>query len=263
MRLLVSVASAAEASAALAGGADVIDAKDALAGALGAVAIHVLCEIHAAVAGARLVTAALGDAADEAAIERAAHEFAAAGAAFVKIGFAGIAGAGRVAALTAAAVRGVKAGSDGNGGVVAVAYADADRAASLAPAALVEVAARAGAEGVLLDTADKDGPGLRGLVAPGALAAWVAEAHQTGLLVALAGKLTADDLPFVRDAGADIAGVRGAACVGGRTGRVSADRVLLLRRVVHGGAWGRHEAHEDARKPNSLRAPLRSSCLRE
>src|SRR6267142_372511 len=160
MRLLVSVASAAEASVALAGGAD---------------------EIDAAVVGRRPVTAALGDGSDEAAIERAAHEFAAAGAAFVKVGFAGIAGAGRVAALTAAAVRGVKAGSDGNGGVVAVAYADADRAASLAPAALVEVAARAGAEGVLLDTADKDGPGLRGLVAPGALAAWVAEAHQTGL----------------------------------------------------------------------------------
>jgi (5-formylfuran-3-yl)methyl phosphate synthase len=243
MRLLVSVASAAEASAALAGGADVIDAKDALAGALGAVSMEVLREIHAAVASRRPVTAALGDAADEAAIERAAREFAAAGAAFVKVGFSGIASAGRVAALTAAAVRGARAGS--GGGVVAVAYADADRAASLAPAALVEVAARAGAEGVLLDTADKGGPGLRGLVAPGALVAWVAEAHQTGLLVALAGKLTTDDLPFVRDAGADIAGVRGAACVGGRTGRVAADRVRLLMGVVRGVQRGVH--HEDTK----------------
>jgi uncharacterized protein (UPF0264 family) len=231
MRLLVSVASASEASAALAGGADVIDAKDSQAGALGAVSVEVLREIHAAVAGARPVTAALGDAANEAAIERAACAFAAAGAVLVKVGFAGIAGARRVAALTAAAVRGARAGSDGKSSVVAVAYADADRGASLAPAALVEVTARAGAEGVLLDTADKSGPGLRGLVAPGALAAWVAEAHQAGLLVALAGKLTADDLPFVRDAGADIAGVRGAACVGGRTGRVAADRVRLLRAI--------------------------------
>ena len=234
MRLLVSVSSAAEASAALAGGADVIDAKEPLAGALGAVSMKVLREIHAAVAGARMVTAALGDAADEAAIERAAGEFVAAGAVLVKVGFAGIASAGRVAALTAAAVRGARAGGDGKGGVVAVAYADADPAASLTPAALMEVTARAGAEGVLLDTADKSGPGLRGLLAPSALAAWVAEAHKSGLLVALAGKLTADDLPFVRDAGADIAGVRGAACLGGRSGTVAADRVRLLTRVVRG-----------------------------
>jgi uncharacterized protein (UPF0264 family) len=228
MRLLVSVTCAAEASAALAGGADLIDAKDPQAGALGAVSAEVLREIYAAVAGQRPVTAALGDASDEAAIERAARTFVAAGAALVKVGFAGIASAGRVATLTTAAVRGARAVSEGNG-VVAVAYADADRAASLAPADLVKIAARAGAQGLLLDTADKVGPGLRGLIAPGEIAAWVAEAHDAGLFVALAGKLTADDLPFVRNAGADIAGVRGAACDGGRTGRVAADRVLLLR----------------------------------
>lgn len=229
MHLLVSVASAAEASAALAGGADVIDAKDSSAGALGAVSLDVLRAIRGRVAGARPLTAALGDAADEAAIEHAAHAFAAAGAALVKVGFAGIATAGRVAALTTAAVRGARAGSHEKSGVVAVAYADADHAACLALAAFVDAAARAGAAGVLLDTADKEGPGLRGLIAPDALAAWVARAHQSGLLVALAGKLTAEDLPFVRDTGADIAGVRGAACDGGRTGRVSADKVCVLR----------------------------------
>ena len=229
MRLLVSVASAAEASAALAGGADVIDAKDPLAGALGPVSREVLREIHAALAGERLVTAALGDATDEHAIERAAREFAAAGAGLVKVGFARIASAERVTRLIAAAVRGATAGNDGHGGVVAVAYADGDRALNLAPTALVEVAARVGARGVLLDTADKNGPGLRGLVAHDALVAWVGEAHEAGLLVALAGKLTAGDIPFVRDAGADIAGVRGAACDGGRAGSVSADKVRLLR----------------------------------
>ena len=44
----------------------------------------------------------------------------------------------------------------------------------------------------------------------------------------MAGKLTADDLGFVRNAGADIAGVRGAACEGGRTGRVTVEKVRLL-----------------------------------
>jgi uncharacterized protein (UPF0264 family) len=228
MRLLVSVASAAEGSAALAGGADIVDAKDPLAGALGAVHVEVLRAIHATVAGRRPVSAALGDAADEAAIERAARAFAAAGADLVKVGFAGITSAERLAALVAATVRGAREGGDGHAGVIAVRYADADCAASLAPDTLVKLAAR-GAQGVLLDTADKSGPGLRRLVAPDTLAAWVAVAHDAGLLVALAGKLTSDDLAFVRDAGADIAGVRGAACDGGRTGRVAADRVRLLR----------------------------------
>ena len=100
----------------------------------------------------------------------------------------------------------------------------------------MDVAARAGAAGVLLDTADKSGPGLRQLVQPATLAAWVADAHEAGLFVALAGRLTADDLPFVRDAGADIAGVRGAACDGGRTGRVTADRVSRLLAVPARGA---------------------------
>ena len=226
MRLLVSVANAADASAALAGGADIIDAKDPLAGALGPVHVGVLRAIHAIVAGARPVTAALGDAAGEAAIERAAHAFTAAGADLVKVGFAGVRCAERLAALVTSAVRGAKTGGRGHAGVIAVWYADADHGASLA--SLPELAAR-GAEGVLLDTADKSGPGLRGLVAPDALAAWVARAHDAGLLVALAGKLTADDLAFVRNAGADIAGVRGAACDGGRAGRVGADRVRRLR----------------------------------
>jgi uncharacterized protein (UPF0264 family) len=229
MRVLVSVTSAAEAAAALAGGADLIDAKNPATGPLGAVSAEAFREICAAVAGMRPVTAALGDAGDEATLECAARAFATAGAALVKVGFAGIATASCVVTLIAAAVRGATQGSSGQCGVVAVAYADAERATSIAPAPLAEIAARAGATGVLLDTADKGGPGLRELIPARALGSWVAAAHDNGLLVALAGKLTAADLPFVRDCGADIAGVRGAACESGRTGRVTADRVRLLR----------------------------------
>jgi (5-formylfuran-3-yl)methyl phosphate synthase len=244
MHLLVSVTSAVDAAAALAGGADLVDAKDPAAGALGAVSIEQFRRIVATVAGARPVTAALGDAVDEPAIEQTARAFAATGAAFVKIGFAGIDSADRIASLIAAAVGGVKIGDAPvfrkvalaglkscatSTHLVAVAYADADRAGSISPLRLVDVAARAGATGVLLDTFDKQQGGLRELVAWRALADWVASAHDTGLFVAVAGKLTASDLPYVRDAGADIAGVRGAACDGGRTGHVTANRVRLLR----------------------------------
>jgi uncharacterized protein (UPF0264 family) len=242
MRLLVSVASEADALAALAGGADIIDAKDPRAGALGAVHLAVLRAIHTVVAGRRPVTAALGDAADEAAIERAADAFTAAGADLVKVGFGASPGE-RIARLVSAAVRGAKNGGR-NAGVVAVAYADAAPAASLPE--LLEWA-ELGAAGVLLDTADKNGPGLRALVAPGTLAAWVTSAHEAGLFVALAGQLTADDLAFVREAGADIAGVRGAACHGGRTGRVEADRVRRLRTLC--GPTRDHRAAPSAAGP--------------
>ena len=224
MRLLVSVANAEEATAALAGGADIIDAKDPSSGALGAVTATVLREICRVVRSARPVTAALGDASDTAAIERSAREFASSGAAFVKIGFAGVESPLKITDLIAAAVHGARSGGDSTG-VVAVAYADT----GIAFDDLVAAAAPGGAEGVLIDTADKDGPGLRQLVTPHTLARWVATARDAGLFMAVAGKLTAGDLLFVRESGADIAGVRGAACDKGRNGRVAAARVRLLR----------------------------------
>jgi uncharacterized protein (UPF0264 family) len=226
MKLLVSVADASEAAAAMAGGADIIDAKNPRHGALGAVSLAALGRIAARVDGVRPLSAALGDATDEVAIERQARAFAAAGARFVKVGFAGAAGFDRVAALTAHAVRGAAAA--GGSGVVAVAYADADRASRIGRDTVLDAAVAAGAVGVLLDTADKAGRGLRALVTPAALSAWVARAHAANLFAALAGKLTADDLRFARDAGADIAGVRGAACEAGRTSRVSTDKVREL-----------------------------------
>jgi (5-formylfuran-3-yl)methyl phosphate synthase len=237
MRLLVSVTGAAESVAALAGGADVIDAKDPEKGALGAVSLEVLGEIRAAVDGRRMVTAALGDASDVDALELAAREFAARGADLVKVGFAGIDEEQCVAELIEAAVRGCRAAGDGRSGVVAVAYADENafartsvgKSRGIVAVGLVDVAARAGARGVLLDTADKSGAGLTALWTSAELSAWVARAHAHGLIAALAGKLAAEDLPIVRDTGAEIVGVRGAACEGGRSGRVSAHRVRALR----------------------------------
>jgi len=110
--------------------------------------------------------------------------------------------------------------------VVAVGYADATD--GISRDALIDIAAEAGARGVLLDTAEKTGPGLRRLVDQRALGAWVTRARSAGLLVALAGRLSAEDLPFVIAAAPDIVGVRGAACDGGRAGRVSAARVRQL-----------------------------------
>jgi uncharacterized protein (UPF0264 family) len=241
MKLLVSVRTADEARAALAGGADIVDAKDPDAGALGAVRLDSLRLIHAAVCDdsqprggasrARPITAALGDASDEFSIERTARAYASEGASLVKVGFAGITRAARVAGLLTAAIRGAHMGNPSSG-VIAVAYADSVVAASIAFDSLLEPAALSGVTGVLIDTADKRGPGLRTLIPDNALIGWTRRAHDAGLLVGIAGRLASGDLPWARDIGGDVIGVRGAACDGGRSGRVSAQRVRELHEVL-------------------------------
>lgn len=193
MRLLVSVADAADASAAIEGGADIIDAKDPSRGPLGPVNLATLGAIIATVAGRRPVSVAEGDG-------------SVAGVAFVK----------RTAPCLIQ-----------NGTLVLAAYADTPGWRDV-----IDAAAEGGAKGVLLDTSDKNGPGLLRLLSEDAIARWVEAAHQAGLMVALAGRLTADDLPTAAALGADIAGVRGAACDGGRRGRVSAERVAALVRTI-------------------------------
>ena len=86
----------------------------------------------------------------------------------------------------------------------------------LAPAELVAAAREAGLSGCLIDTAIKDGRGLLSWLGADALAELVAEAHGAGLEIALAGELRAEELVAVRATGADIAGVRSAACRDGR-----------------------------------------------
>ncbi|MDP9399904.1 MAG: hypothetical protein M3P39_02930, partial [Actinomycetota bacterium] len=121
----------------------------------------------------------------------------------------------------------------GDPGVVVIAgtYADAARvpAGPLPPRLLPLVARAAGVGGCLLDTAIKDGTRLFDWIAPEALAALVAEAQDGGLEVALAGALSLDDLPAVRATGADLAGVRSAACLDGvRSAALDAQRVHEL-----------------------------------
>jgi uncharacterized protein (UPF0264 family) len=228
IKLLISVRDRDEAAAALAGGADIIDAKDPDRGALGPVELPTFREIVACVDARVPVTAALGEAHDEDVMCLRARAFAAAGAAFVKIGFAGITDRVRVSALLQAARNAVGLISH----VVPVAYADFGDVDALDPSALIDIAAAAGTRAVLLDTANKSGPGLRRLMSEATLRSWIRRGHAAGLIAAVAGKLSVDDLLFARHAGADIVGVRGAACENGRTSRVTGERVLRLRATL-------------------------------
>src|SRR5256884_1777118 len=107
MQRLIGVAGPAGARAALRGGADVIDAKDPRRGALGPVSVQRLAAIRAAVAGARPLSAAVGDAASEYAVAGAVAAALSVGVAFVKLGLAGVTSEARADRLAVAARRGV------------------------------------------------------------------------------------------------------------------------------------------------------------
>ena len=227
MRLLVSVVDAGEARVAAAAGADIVDVKNPAEGSLGAPSPAVIADVRAAVPAELPVSAAIGDMPDlPGTAARAARGAASSGAAFVKVGLWGVSTADGAVALLRA-VRDAVPGAV----VVAAGYADARRVAHapLAPELLPGVARAAGVGVCLLDTAVKDGRGLLAWLSPRALAALVGEAHAAGLEVALAGALRAEDLPVVRATGADIAGVRSAACGDGRrSGPLDAARVRAL-----------------------------------
>ncbi len=239
MQLLVSVADAAEAEAALVGGADIIDAKDPTRGTLGAVGPKALGDIVGAVHDTRPVSAALGDLGESgtcAIAEHTAYAASIAGLAFVKVGFAGVERAADGLRLATAAVRGA-ARADRPVAVVCVAYADVAPRVGLGRQTVLDIAAACGASGVLLDTADKHGGTLFELVPPEAVEGWVCAAHAAGLTVALAGSLRAQDLPIASALGADVVAVRTAACDGGRTGRVTTQCVRALADVAHTARW--------------------------
>jgi len=228
MRLLISVVDAGEARVAAGAGADIIDVKDPSRGALGEAAPSVVRAVREATPAHLPVSAALGDGPfipDAAAT--LARESAASGAAFVKLGL-------RETSLAAAAasLRAARAGLPASVHLVVAGFADFARAGAPQPVELPGLAAAAGAQGCLLDTAVKDGRGLLHWLDERELEAFVAACRARGLLSALAGSLRAEDVARLLPIGPDLVGFRGAACIGDRVGgRIDAERVSALVRA--------------------------------
>ena len=229
MKLLVSVTDAREARAAVQGGVDIVDVKNPAEGSLGAPTPGMIARVRDTVPPELPVSAAIGDLPNlPGTAALAALGAAHSGATYVKVGLWGTSTAGEAVAV----LRAVCETLDGSATVIAAAYADAERVPSrpLPPGAVVAVARRAGVGGCLVDTALKDGRGLFEWLSPDALAALVAKGQEAGLEMAFAGALRAEDLPAVRATGADIAGVRSAACRDGRrTAPVDSGRIEGLR----------------------------------
>lgn len=230
MQLLVSVRSASETRAALEGGAQIIDAKEPAAGALGPVSPGVLAEIRDAVPEEVPLSAALGDVTSEADVARSLGGVGVE-LAFVKLGFLGVRDSEVCERLLGYAVK-LAAGLSGRPRVVAVGYADWERADSLNPVLFPLIIRRAGGDGLLIDTADKSSGRLFDFLSTNVLAEIGHSLRSQGALYAVAGSLDSGDVAGIRDTDADIVGVRGAVTGGGRTGNVDPAKVARLAALI-------------------------------
>ena len=235
-RLLVSVFELGEVAAALAGGADIVDVKNPAEGSLGAAPPALLRAVRRRIEGRAVLSAALGDAPHlPGTLALATAGAAGCGADYVKVGLLGSSRPDDAVTLLKEVQRAASGSCDAPR-VVAVAYADASRVGGLPPGELPRAAARAGVHGVMLDTAVKDGASTLDHLGEKGVAVFLEEARSLGLETALAGALRIQEIFRVAGLGAQVVGVRGSACDGGRTGRVSAARVRALRAALVPGA---------------------------
>ncbi len=234
MNLLVSVRSAAEAEAALAGGAGLIDVKEPARGALGCAGVETVAGVLRAVAGRRPVSAALGELPEKGTFnisptrEKMNVPFS---LAFAKWGLAGCGGRpdwpeelGHAAELLPAGCR-----------PVAVAYADWQRAGAPPPPEVCAFtrARRWGA--FLVDTWGKDGTTLLDWLSLDDLREMMGRCRAASVPIALAGSLGVEQLRRLRSLGPDWFAVRGAACRDGRrTQAIDAERVRRLVDLLRG-----------------------------
>lgn len=244
--VLVSVRDAAEAEAALAGGAAVIDVKDPAGGSLGragpqaiaAVADVVGDRVPWTLAGGELAEGVetlagwLGDVSDVLPARGL-------GPAAVKVGLAGMRDRDWRAGLAWLRAR-LPEGS----GQVAVAYADFDRVGAPAPPDVIAAGADLGCGMLLIDTADKRLPGLFGLRSHDEIAGWIAAARGRELGVVLAGRIALGEIPHAMAHACDFVALRSAVCSNAGKGDVRLGHVSapLVAAAVAGWSAARKPA---------------------
>jgi (5-formylfuran-3-yl)methyl phosphate synthase len=233
-RLLVSVRSASEALAALAGGADVIDVKDPDRGPLGAPDAATIAAVVSAVDGRAPVTAAVGELVDMVDVIAAKSRVPIPdGVSLLKIGLSNCRDLADWQSRWREAVAALSFGTGPQtAGVVAVAYADWRDAKSPDPDDVLALAVDACCPVLLVDTWNKSGGTLLDHWPAEDLHKFVRRVQAAGLAAVLAGSLSGTSFAAAARLIPDFVAVRTAACELGRRGTVSGQRVALLRSIV-------------------------------
>jgi uncharacterized protein (UPF0264 family) len=234
LKLLISPKDEKEAAEAIAGGADIIDVKNPKEGALGANFPWIIKRIREITPKNIEVSCTLGDVPNlPGAMSLAALGAATTGVDYIKAGLYGLKTEEDAVYLTRSVTRAVR-DFDSSIKVVITGYADASRVGSVNPMLIPDITHKAQADIAMIDTAVKDGKNLFTFLTINQLRSFVDAAHDHGLKAALAGSLKKEDLPAVYALGADVVGLRGAACTHGDRvdGRITRETVQELVEVV-------------------------------
>lgn len=227
--LLLSVRSVDEVAAALSGGADLIDIKEPAKGPLAPAEAEVVASIVEGVRGKVPVSAALGEWSSNAITE--AHWHLELKLNYVKWGLAGYSphpGWGEDLLDTR---RQLPVGME----MVAVAYADWERAKSIPPAELAKFAKRFRFKAFLLDTWGKDGKTLLDFMNPAEIAELTDSLKRLYITVAIGGSLRPEHVKKLRSAAPDFYAVRTSACAAGkRDGVIDVARVKMWKEAIAG-----------------------------
>lgn len=212
MKLLISPKNEKEAVEAISGGADIIDVKNPHEGPLGASFPWIIKRIRQITPTNIEVSCTIGEEPNHpGSMALASLGAAATGVNYIKAGLYGL----RTAKEAVRLMRNVtKAAKEYNPSikVVASGYADAGRISTVDPLLVPKIAHEAQADIAMIDTAIKDGKSLFTFLTKPQLRHFVEATHNYGLKAALAGSLKKEDLPLVHALGADVVGLRGAAC---------------------------------------------------
>ena len=228
LKLLISPVNSKEASEAVAGGADIIDVKNPKEGALGANFPWVIKQIRELTPRHVQVSCALGDFPNLAgSVSLAALGAASLGVDYIKVGLCGCRTDAEAIYLLHNANKAAKQ-CNPKIKVAAAGYADAKRIGAFDPMHIPEVTFKAEADIAMVDTAIKDGRSLFDFFTLAQLKEFADSAHKLGLGAAFAGSLRKEHLPQLVNSGADIAGLRGAACT--NSDRVNGE---MKRELVH------------------------------
>jgi uncharacterized protein (UPF0264 family) len=234
LKLLISPKNEKEATEAIAGGADIIDVKNPKEGPLGANFPWIIRRIRQVTPANIEVSCTLGEVPNlPGSMSLAALGAATTGVNYVKAGLYGLKTPEEAVYLMQNVT---KAAKDYNPAikVVVSGYADAARISTVAPLAVPKIAHEAQADIAMIDTAIKDGKNLFTFLTKPQLKSFVDAAHNYGLKAALAGSLQKADLPRVYALGADVVGLRGAACtLSDRVnGQITREKVQELVKVI-------------------------------
>ena len=225
--MLASVRDLQEARIVLDAGVDLIDLKQPADGALGALDPEVIRAVVEFIAGRVTTSATAGNIEPDAALlQHAMARIAATGVDIVKAGLFPQ-GWATGSTLDYAGVRRCLAGLEALPGTQRIAVMFADLAP---PLDLVDAVADAGFDGVMVDTALKQGRSLCDAATTEWLAAFVARTRARGLLCGLAGSLRLVHIDRLAPLAPDYVGFRGALCEQAeRGGRLDPEAVTRVR----------------------------------